>query len=53
MRLHLHFQVPDKVINSDFKIRVITNGHLLICDWCFRILKGSKMQSLDSDKRCC
>jgi len=21
----------------------ITNGHLLICDWCFRILKGSKM----------
>ena len=31
----------------------ITNGHLLICDWCFRILKGSKMQSLDSDKRCC
>jgi len=31
----------------------ITNGHLLICDWCFRILKGSKMRSLDSDKRCC
>jgi len=31
----------------------ITNGHLLICDGCFRILKGSKMQSLDSDKRCC
>jgi len=31
----------------------ITNGHLLICDCCFRILKGSKMQSLDSDKRCC
>ena len=30
----------------------ITNGHLLICDWCFRILKGSEMQSLDSDKRC-
>jgi len=29
---------------------VITNGHLLICDWCFRILKGSKMWSLDSDK---
>ena len=22
---------------------IITNGHLLICDWCFRILKGSKM----------
>jgi len=21
----------------------ITNGHLLICDWCFRILKGSEM----------
>ena len=34
-------------------IATITNGHLLICDWCFRILKGSKMQSLDSDKRCC
>ena len=32
---------------------VITNGHLLICDGCFRILKGSKMRSLDSDKRCC
>jgi len=32
---------------------VITNGHLLICDWCFRILKGSKMWSLDSDKRYC
>ena len=31
-------------------IKVITNGHLLICDWCFRILKGSKMQILDSDK---
>ena len=31
----------------------ITNSHLLICDRCFRILKGSKMQSLDSDKRCC
>ena len=31
----------------------ITNGHLLICDWCFRILKGSEMRSLDSDKRCC
>ena len=30
----------------------ITNGHLLICDWCFRILKGSEMRSLDSDKRC-
>ena len=35
------------------EILCITNGHLLICDWCFRILKGSKMQSLDSDKRCC
>jgi len=34
-------------------LKVITNGHLLICDWYFRILKGSKMQSLDSDKRCC
>jgi len=33
--------------------RSITNGHLLICDWYFRILKGSKMRSLDSDKRCC
>jgi len=31
-------------------ISPITNGHLLICDWCFRILKGSKIQSLDSDK---
>jgi len=30
---------------------IITNSYLLICDWCFRILKGSKMQSLDSDKR--
>jgi len=30
--------------------RSITNGHLLICDWCFRILKGSKMRSLDSNK---
>ena len=28
----------------------ITNGHLLICGWCFGILKGSKMRSLDSDK---
>jgi len=33
--------------------QIITNGHLLICDWCFRILKGSKMRSLDSNKRCC
>jgi len=24
-------------------VPTITNGHLLICDWCFRILKGSKM----------
>jgi len=24
------------------KNQSITNGHLLICDWCFRILKGSK-----------
>jgi len=34
-------------------IVAITNGHLLICNWCFRILKGSKMQGLDSDKRYC
>jgi len=32
---------------------LITSSHLLICDWCFRILKGSKIQSLDSNKRCC
>jgi len=37
---------------DDYKVG-ITNGHLLICDWCFRILKGSKIQSLDSNKRCC
>jgi len=37
---------------DDYKVD-ITNSHLLTCDWYFRILKGSKMQSLDSDKRCC
>ena len=40
-------------IDEPAPIPFITNGHLLICDWCFRILKDSKMRSLDSDKRCC
>jgi len=44
----------DKENSIEFPLDfAITNGHLLICDGCFRILKGSKMQSLDSDKRCC
>ena len=42
-----------KGLRSKVRQVAITNGHLLICDWCFRILKDSKMQSLDSDKRCC
>ena len=44
--------VPDNHMHGWQGPVSITNGHLLICDWCFRILKGSKMQSLDSDKRC-
>jgi len=51
---HTHFYATKCLSTlSAMKILGITNGHLLICDWCFRILKGSKMQSLDSDKRCC
>jgi len=46
---HLLFDLKLSVSSLPF----ITNGYLLIYDWCFRILKGSKMQSLDSDKRCC
>jgi len=34
---------PKKAAKESNKPKGITNGHLLICDWCFRILKGSKM----------
>ena len=35
----------DEQLKARLIIKSITNGHLLICDWCFRILKGSKMRN--------
>ena len=53
MMFALQAQLLWLVVDGQQSSPPITNGHLLICDWCFRILKGSKMRSLDSDKRCC
>ena len=48
--IHDIIVITDSITAARKILESITNGHLLICDWCFRILKGSKMRSLDSNK---